>query len=499
MIPALEEITTRANARLTALEAEMARRRLLADPVLWAQNRLGDHLWSAQKRIIESVRDNRRTAVQSCHEIGKSYIASVIAGWWLDINPPGEAFVVTSAPTGAQVRVILWREIGRVHARGRLKGRVNQTEWLMVMPDGNEEIVAFGRKPDEYDPAAFQGIHARKVLYIFDEANGIRGPLFEAADSLIANDEGKALLISNPDDPQGEFYDACKPGSGWNVIEVGAFDTPNFTGEDIPLTLSRMLIGKVYVEEKRRKWAPNWRWTDDGTRCVPLIGTESEETNPLWQSKILGKFPEVSESGGLIPISWIKSAQLRSLEAFGLNELGVDVGGGGDSSCVAHRHGPVVRIVREDKNPDTMSTCGNVIADLERWRATSAKIDEIGIGRGIVNRGTELNKPFIGINVGAGAKNPAAFMNLRAELWWNIRERFESGEIDIDPADDDLAAELCALRYHRTSSGKIQIESKDQAKKRGYGSPNRADALMLAFASPEKKIIRKATWGRVKH
>src|SRR5690606_32937627 len=133
--------------------------------------------------------------------------------------------------------------------------------------------------------------------------------LYEAADSLIANDFSKILLIGNPDDPASEFAKCCKPGSGYNVVPVDAFSTPNFTGEYVPDELRPLLIGKTYVEEKRRKWAPSWFWINkhgeqcdvrDGVKCVPPAGSKPEDTNPYWQSKVLGRFPLKAHAGGLI-------------------------------------------------------------------------------------------------------------------------------------------------------------------------------------------------------
>lgn len=478
---------------LHAIETELSRRRWRRDPLSWVRDRLQIFLWSKQREILQALRDHRRVAVKSCHEIGKSFIAAVAAGWWIDTAGPGEAFVVTSAPTGPQVRTILWREIGRVHSRGKLPGRTNQTEWLLPMPSGKEEQVAIGRKPDEYDFSAFQGIHAREVLCIFDEACGIHGNLWEAGDSLIANDYSKFLAIGNPDVPDTEFFELCKPGSGWHVITVGAFDTPNFTGEDIPSSLRDLLIGKTYVEEKRRKWAPGWRWSDDGKHVTPPTTDRLkalESAGPFWCSKVLGEFPPNAEEGGLIPISWVKAAQERTLDPGEPNELGVDVGAGGDASVIAHRQGSVVRIIHEDHNPNTMETAGNVIAARRRTGAMSVKVDKIGIGAGIVDRGHELGEPFVGVNVGEAADDPENYVNLRAELYWGIRERFEDGDVDLDPEDDDTAAELCSIRYKRTSRGQIQIESKDDAKRRGVSSPNRAEAVMLAF-SKERRRRRK--------
>lgn len=518
-------------AEIEGLLEEISRRKFLLDPVAWNAEKLKDALWSKQREILEAVAKHRKVLVKSCHDIGKSFTASRIIGWWIDTSPAGEAEAITSAPSSHQVRTVLWKEINRVHTKGKLGGRTNQTEWLLPVEGGKEELVAYGRKPDDFNPDAFQGHHSPRVLVIFDEGNGIRGPLWEAADSLIANDQSKMVVIGNPDDPSGEFYENSKPGSGWFVIEISAFDSPNFTGEVLPDFVLGQLIGRNYVEDKRKKWAPKWYWIDNqgqptthdkGVRCVPplkldengltsldkngiLEREDSTDTSPFWQSKILGKFPVHSDAGGLIPVSWIVAAQQRELRPIGKNELGVDVGGGGDSSTIAHRRGGWVRIIREDHNPDTMETCGNVLADAHRTGATgekAVKVDMIGIGRGIVDRAKELGEEsVIGINVSNASEeeiDEETFINFRAESWWRLRTLFESGEIDIDPNDDDLAGELVEIRYRRTSNGgKIQIESKEEAKRRRVPSPNRAEAVMLAFCKPieEKPKKHGGVWG----
>lgn len=511
---------------LAQVQAEVDRRRWAKDPDAWARERLGDTLWSRQALILQSVAQHRRTACPTCHEVGKSYSAGVIAAWWLDIHKPGEAFVITTAPTAPQVEVILWKEIGRAHGRGKLKGRVNQTEWKMMVGD-RTETVAMGRKPSDYAPAAFQGIHAAFVLIIVDEANGVRGPLWNALDSLMANDNSKILEIGNPDDPSGEFYQHCRPGSGYHVITISAFDSPNFTGEPLPQRITRELIGHTYVEEKRKKWAPAWYWVDaegnrsdseHGVRVEPPKNAEGKvdpelgQASPYWYSKVLGEFPENAEAGGLIPLRWIKAAQLRELQPSTTlrHELGVDVGGGGDATAVCHRRGSVYRIRRTDHDPDTMSQCGKVINDLRETGASLAKIDKIGIGWGMVNRGVELNHPFVGINVGEGPTEPPPdseeasdderFMNKKAEFWWGVRETFERGDIDIEddstPFGEDLAADLCNVRYQRMSNGKIKIlDKRKDADGKVVMSPNLGESLMLAHAPvpvPEPKEF--LTW-----
>lgn len=66
-----------------------------------------------------------------------------------------------------------------------------------------------------------------------------------------------------------------------------------------------------------------------------------------------------------------------------------------------------------------------------------------------------------------------------------MRERFEAGDIDIEN-DEELVAQLSNIKYKINSRGQIQIESKDEMRKRGLPSPDRADALMLAFAKEDR-------------
>lgn len=494
---------------MAAIERDIQRRLYLRDPILWGEEKLADQYWSGQRKVLHSVRDHRKTAVYTCHQVGKTRIAAVAAGWWLDTHLPGEAFVVTTAPTAYQVRAVLWREINRVHARGKLGGRTNQTEWFMVSPFGKEEQVAIGRKPDEYTQGSFQGIHQKYLLFILDEACGVPLPLWVEGESLIANDYSKILAIGNPDDPSTEFGKACKPGSDYNVIQISAFDTPNFTGESIGPDVKDNLIGFRYVEDMRRRWARTWQWNEARNGLVAPEGTDVRLINPFFQSKVLGQFPENANPNGLIPLQWIIAAQHRDLKPFGANEFGVDVGGGGDSSTICHRRGPVARIIFESTNPDTMQTCGEVIALLDQTGAQRAKIDNIGIGKGLVDRGKELKRPFVGVNVGTKPYEDldedteekieqdhqgVSFANLRAQLYWQLREKFEAGIIDLDPEDEQLAAELVEIRFKRTSTGKILIESKQQMLDRGVPSPNRADALMLAMGEVPEDEDTDVVW-----
>jgi len=443
------------------------------DPVTWAHDRLDTFLWSKQRAVLESVRDHRYTAVPSCHDVGKSFAAGTIAAWWLENHPPGEAFVVSTAPSFAQVRAILWREIGRAHRKGKLRGRINQTEWWI-----DDEIVGYGRKPSDTDPAAFQGIHARYVLVIIDEACGVPKTIFDAVDSLVTNEYSRVLAIGNPDDPASHFADICKPASGWNVIHIDGYDSPNFTGETIPDQLGPLLLSPVWVEERKDRWG---------------------ETSPLFIAKVRGRFPEESDDG-VVQLSMLSRCRVPKDWAPGQLEpveLGVDVGAGGDFTSIRERHGAKVgRVWRtHSRRPEEVHDV--VLAAIIESGATAVKVDAIGIGWMLVgwlnrDRTEGLHGATIhGVNVGEGAYDPTRFVNLRDQIWWEIgRELAQDGAVDLADAEDadDLVAQLIAPHYGIGTGGRIKVEKKAETRKRIGRSPDDADAYLLALFTPKVEV-----------
>ena len=236
-----------------------------------------------------------------------------------------------------------------------------------------------------------------------------------------------------------------------------------------------------------------------------------------WKSKVLAEFHEVREDG-LIPIEWIRRAQEREIEPGQLCVLGkedarsseeppvfgVDVGGGGDRSVTFKRHGGRFRRVWSSEKPDTMDTLEDLMADAEDHGCADIRVDEIGIGKGLTDAGKRhetakrLKIKVRGINVGKNARDKVHFHNLRAQGFWALRELFREGLIDIDPDDEDLAADLVELRYSR-QAGRIKIEEKAQVKVRLGRSPDDGDAIMLASLEraqlPGGGGVKRVLWG----
>ena len=156
---------------------------------------------------------------------------------------------------------------------------------------------------------------------------------------------------------------------------------------------------------------------------------------------------------------------------------------GSDKTILCLRRGARVERIHELRGADTMQTAGHVLNYVWRHDVKAVFVDAAGVGGGVVDRLKELEQPVVEVQVGAAASNPDRFINLRAELFWDLRRRFLTANISI-PDDAELAGQLLALRYDVASSGRIRLESKADLRAKGQPSPDKADALALAFMAP---------------
>jgi hypothetical protein len=471
-------------------------------PVQWARDH-GIYWWSRQRAIAESVEANKRTAVRAGHAVGKSYTAAGLAGWWIDTRP--NSMVITTAPTYDQVHGILWEEIRALHGRLHLPGKALATdEWKI----GNRQV-GIGRKPpdsakgSDFDPATFQGYHrAGGVLVILDEASGVPEWLWNAVETVTTTDNCRILAIGNPDNPGSHFARVCRPEHpGWVKHKISVFDSPNFTGEKVPPEVSAALVSPMWEQDRRDEW-----------------GQEDYK----YISKVLAEFPS-DHPRQVISVADLLACQLpdtQPAEALLPVELGVDVGGGGDETVIRERRG--VRAgrqwVQRSERPEDI---GNLIVRaINETGATCVKIDSIGVGFGVVGdlrvraRRGDHGAEIVGINVAEAAPGPrkpaqgrtpvSTYLNKRAQMWWEVgRLGSQRREWDLSVMEDAerTLAQLLWPRYDEDMRGRIFIEPKDDIRTRTGGSPDRAEALLLAYVSAssgQRAIFEALTSGRMR-
>ena len=423
------------------------------DPVWWVRTVLGVDPWEKQVAILDSLRDHPRTAVRSGHGLGKTAVAAMAALHFLFCYP--DSIVISTAPTWPQVENLLWREIRQMHAHARLPlgGKVLTTSLEL-----SEKWYALGLSTNK--PERFQGFHAEHLLLIVDEASGVDQGIFDASEGFLTGPGARVLLIGNPTQVRGEFYEAFRSPL-YRKLALSAFESPNVTAG----TLVRpYLTTPEWIADKRVKWG---------------------EGTPLWQARVLGEFPDQGEDM-VFPLSWVEQAQQRTPQRHGPVHFGVDVARfGSDASVLAVRQGDDIVALDQHHQWDTTAVAGWIAAAAKQWHPQSIRVDSDGLGAGVYDLLKAQGYPVIEIHSGTAAKDPEQYLNRRAEWFWGLRERLDPALAPVPlalPCDEDLLAQLTSLHYKFTARGQVQIESKDDLRKQGLPSPDCADAVCYAYA-----------------
>jgi hypothetical protein len=514
----------------------------------WLEAHTGEWAHRIQREVWESVEANRATAVLSCNNSGKTWLAArIVVKFILDHWRQGVR-VVTTAPTAAQVALLLWQEIRAAYARSRARlgpekvpGKIIGSpypQWKI-----GDLVAGFGRKPADHEQSAMQGVHAAFVLAVLDEAGGVAQPIWDAVDKITTNEGARVLAIGNPDDRTAPFGKVTAPGSGWTVIRIDGLRTPNFNRELLetgpyPLTRALMrhegipyndepvpaayqdtvrqhLLHPLWVEERFTRWCglqPEIADRMDPKQLGQLVADRAGASQ-LFTAAVRGDFPD-NAGESVIPLGWYRRATERwadwlegdrrrkippKAEQPGRLILGVDVAttNGADDTVVAVRQGNVVYEVAEYPagGDDAYETAGLVVRHIGgALKQTAAVIDGIGIGSGvrdILRR--EHGLPTVSFLASANSGRTDRygdfeFVNDRAAAWWRLREMLDpvKGVPLALPPSQKLEAELTAPKWWVKPSAakgrkpRIQVESKDDIRKRLGHSTDRADGVIQA-------------------
>lgn len=426
------------------------------NPVLFVQEVLGVEPDDWQAQLLNWIaEDERRISVASGHGVGKSTVVAWAMLWYASTRFPVK--VVVTAPTSAQLFDALFAELKRWIR--------NLPEMLQKLWDVKTDRVVLKAAPDESfisartsrqeQPEALQGVHSDHVMLVADEASGIPEAVFEAASGSMSGENAVTLLLGNPTKGSGFFYDTHHRLRGsWKTLRVSCHDSPR--------------VSKEYIAE---------------------IAARYGEDSNVYRVRVLGAFPR-EDDDTIISLDLAESAVNRDVETNPNAPVvwGVDVARfGNDKSALAKRQAnQLMETVRRWKGLDLMQLTGAIKAE---WDALSPSerpveilVDSIGLGSGVVDRLRELDLPARGVNVSEAPAMTETYANLRAELWYKARGWLAGLDSRL-PTDEELTAELVTPKYKFTSNGKIQVESKEEMKRRGLPSPDAADAFVLTFAS----------------
>lgn len=408
---------------------------------------------------LEALAENPYQSIKSGHGVGKStYQAGNILHFMCTRPAPK---IPCTAPSKHQLHDVLWNELHRLHKSMSpiFRGMFVWTKENFFHKD-NPEWFAGARTATKENPEALQGFHAEHILRIIDEASAIPEPVFEVLEGATGTIETMEIMSGNPTRNNGNFFRSFNQ-------DKDSFHRLTWSCLESPIVPAR------YIERIRRKYG---------------------EHSNMWRVRVIGEFP-MMDGDTYIPFAWAMDAVDRDIPPQIGQPVcfGVDVARfGDDETVIAIRQGDEFKPLHTLRNKDTMEVVGYVghLADEYAKKGMPPRtifVDEIGLGAGVHDRLRELGYPVYGVNVSRNpTERPDKFKRLRDELWGKMRNWLESGRSKLhDNEDRDLVAQLTTPKYKiLDSNGMTLIESKDDLKKRGVESPNRADAVILTFAQP---------------
>lgn len=397
---------------------------------------------------------HRRIAIRAGHGVGKSTLEAWIILWYLLTRRPCK--IPVTANSQDQLRDVVWAEIAKWWRKlpDLLKEQVDMAADRVSLASAPADNFAVARTARPERPEALQGFHSENLLFVIEEASGIDDIIFETAGGALTGEHSMVIMCGNPTRTSGYFFRAFHQNrESWRCFHVPCFASSR--------------VAPTYAQE---------------------IAREYGEQSNVYRVRVLGEFP-LEEDDSVISLGLVEASIGRDVLPTDFATVwGLDVARfGDDTTALAKRRGNVLlEPVKEWRKLDLMQVTGKV---MQEWHETpvgdrpgAINVDVIGLGAGVADRLKELQVPVRGINVGEVAANDAQrFMRLRDELWFKARDWFDARNCKM-PRDDGLIGELVAPKYKIESSGKIKVESKDDMKKRGVKSPNKADAFCLTFA-----------------
>lgn len=439
--------------------------------------------WQAEVLQLLGKPGRKRVAMKACAGPGKTAVLAWV-GWHRlacfaapNEHPKGIAVSIT----GDNLRRNLWAEMARWRNASaflqrafewtgtRIFARDHAETWFLTATSWPKtaDLETIGR--------TLSGLHSRFPFYLIDESGDIPPNMLRSAEQGLSScEDGLIVTAGNTTSQTGLLYEVSVRLRGeweqgrWVVISITADpDSPKRTP-------------RVDIEWARQQ-----------------IATYGRE-NPWVMAYVLGEFPPGSINA-LLSVEEVEAAMNRSPKPgsyeWAVKRLGVDVARFGDDRTVLFpRQGLAgfqpITMRHARGSAVSVDIAGRVMSRCNEWAGeTAASRDDVelffdytgGWANGAVDVLRASGYSPYAIQFDDKRSCSPQYFNIRAQMWWEMAKWVKTGCLPNIP---EMVAELATPTYFY-SSGKIQIEAKDQVKVRLGRSPDLADALALTFALPD--------------
>jgi hypothetical protein len=405
-------------------------------------------------------------AVASGHGIGKSALIGQVIHWAMSTCE--DCRVVLTANTETQLRTKTWPEVSKWFrlAINSHWWNINATS-ISVKEKAHERMWRADAIPwSENNTEAFAGLHnkGKRILVIYDEASAIADRIWEVTEGALTDEDTEIIWLAfgNPTKNTGRFRECFgRYKHRWETMQID----------------SRRVEGTN--KHQLNKWVNDYGEDSDFVRV-----------------RVRGEFPR---AGSTQFISGELVAQARSRIALDYDHhwkvLSVDVARfGDDQTVIGLRQGPKLRILEKLRGQDVVQVARRVMYHMERERPRATVIDGDGVGAGVVDIVKDQMQDWFKrmapcklyeFHGGSTPEDPEMYFNRRAEVWGKVRDWLPTADIPDDP---EIESDLTGVEYFFSSKNQIQLEKKEDMKKRGLASPDTADmiAMSLAFTPAAK-------------
>lgn len=401
-------------------------------------------------------------AAASGHGVGKSALVAWIVLWFISTRENPQ--IVVTAGTQEQLRSKTWRELAKWHKLCLTGPWFTWTATRLYHKRAPEDWFAAAIPWSVNRSEAFAGTHEKHVLVIFDEASQIENVIWETTEGAMTTPGAIWIVFGNPTRNSGRFAECWgRFKHRWTHYQVDS------------------------RRAKKANRAQIEQWIAD-------YGEDSD----FVRVRVRGVFPRAG-SLQYIGSDIVRAAMLRKVDpsytAYA-RVMALDVARHGDDQSVfCKRQGKYTSPLERYRIADTMLLADVAAEKIDTFEPDAFFVDATGIGWGVVDRLVQMNyKVVIAVQTGEAAIENAKYYNRAAELWGRGKTWLEEG--GCLPDDNELEQDLIARQYGYDGNHRVQLEKKEDMKKRGLASPDSGDSLMLTFATPvqPKKDHRNEGW-----
>ena len=312
-----------------------------------------------------------------------------------------------------------------------------------------------------------------KLIIIVNEAKSVPDEIMQALDRCTGFTH--YIKVSSPAGRSGRFYRDC--------AREDAVHYPN-----------NLILGREYFRRITAYDCPHIPESH-----IKRKADELGESSPWFKSSVLAEFTDVDANVIIAEervLNSYKTPKPKIVPEDGPRWLiGLDIAMGGDETVLATFRGNYQQDMycfREHRSEmiiekliTRLESHGIVRDDKETYQLNA---DDGGVGKAIIDRLVEKGWRINRIHNQSAPDSGATFGNLGFQSYYNFSRILDNIKL-LD--DYKLKTQLSSRYFEERNRGKLYLEEKKKARTRCGASPDRADAVVLAFRFRWRQFLKK--------